>query len=84
MTPSQQAELEQVAREWLIESGFCHRNYDGKVTPERTDVETLTTLLAAQRATVLEEVAKRFSCTAGLVQWCKQQAQEQRPWATGA
>ena len=51
MTPSQQAELEQVAREWLRKTGFyIHGN---NVTEDR--VTSLVTLLSAQRAAVLEE-----------------------------
>lgn len=46
MTPSQQAALEQVAREWLMNNEIAH--WGGRTS-------ALVTLLAAQRAAGLEE-----------------------------
>lgn len=73
MTPAQQAELEQVAREWVAQHELVFKG----------DVRSLITLLAAQRATVLEEVRKKFfdnSMTdAQFAEWLCTQAQEQRP-----
>lgn len=48
MTPTQQAALEQVAREWLDSDNGIY-SYNGST------ISSLVTLLAAQRAKVLEE-----------------------------
>ena len=55
MTPAQQAELEQVAREFLTDD---KNEFDLSPTgePYRFQVEALTTLFAAQRVALLEEV----------------------------
>ena len=57
MTSTQQAALEQAAREFLTDD---KNEFDLSSTgePYRFQVEALTTLLATERATVLEEVAK--------------------------
>ena len=86
MTPSQQAALEQVAREYIQCLPFT-----GTLGEYDNAVRKLVTLLAAQRAAVLEEAAKRLEQEAE--DWDKaisgtfkeaariirQQAQEQRP-----
>lgn len=69
MTPAQQAELEQVAREWVAQHELVFKG----------DVRSLITLLAAQRAKVLAEVAgetRRFTSAGAVAQWCRQQAKE--------
>ncbi len=56
MTPSQQAALEQVAREWLTERGLCNAASLNGRYPLMGDITSLATLLAAQRVALLEEV----------------------------
>lgn len=58
MTPAQQAALEQAAREWLIARGIERPSSSGFVEPS-THVQSLVTLLAAQRAAVLEEAGEQ-------------------------
>ena len=65
-----QAAREQIAKEW-----FSAR----KITPYGGDIEALVALITSTEVRVLEEVECRFSCTAGLVQWCKKQIQERTP-----
>jgi hypothetical protein len=55
MTLEQQAELDRVAREWLIHRGFA--NYSGATPiPHYSDTISLINLLAAHRVETLEEV----------------------------
>lgn len=75
MTPHAQAE--QAAREWMLDTfGYLHEE----------KVSALTTLLLAQRAAVLEAVAREIEARVcgkewpmqGVADWCRQQAQEAR------
>lgn len=61
MTTLQQAELERVARAWLMRHGY-NLNYgtDGEDTkPYDHDVRELVALLAAQRKVVLEQTCEQ-------------------------
>ena len=75
MTPFQQAALEQVAREWLMNNEIAH--WGGRTS-------ALVELLAAQRAAGLEEVANELEESnpkwlTGWAQHFRMKAQEQRP-----
>lgn len=68
-SPSQHAALEQAAREWLISQNRYWTDVAGVKRVNESEIPALVTLLAAQRAAVLEEVEKEVKgrrCELGL------------------